>query len=547
VRRYADGKHLSKLKIVAGILGVRLDELRQRDAQRRLRRRLFYGAASLVLASLVAWLVYSEASTRQAAQVQRANTEELLSFMLGDLQRLDPIAGLEDFTYEDMEHALYADQLGFSSLDSEALMSRAIEWREAGNELNWKGKTDAAMEKHMQSRAAIIEVYRRDGKTPRVIFELGQAEFYVGEVYIQKGQLERTRQHWSYYGALTRRLLNAEPKNPVYVMELAYTLLNLGALEQMFAVPDNQKSLTLLQAAVQYSQMALVLDPGNAEYESSLASALEWQSDAWMQVCSLGNALEGRLETESVRRKLLAADPDGINARIDLAYTLSGLSVVQQDIGLNENAVESLREAVAILKTVHGDEPDNESIEWESLYREARLARILTAVGELEQAREIFLRLAGRIGELSRDGELGDQSRVVEARFFDLDQARVMMASGQVEQGEALLRDTVARITDMVRKNPDFRRSLVALVYASFFYWEQFGVQPPGSPELLATLYPEDFKAEACTDADRAARIAVMEGDREKARRMTDYAVGKGYFEAEFIRFCRQYGLCELP
>ena len=227
-----------------------------------------------MLASLVAWLVYTEASTRQAAQAQRANTEDLLSFMLGDLQRLDPIAGLEDFSYEDMEHALYADRLSFSDLDSEALMSRAIEWREAGNELNWEGKIDAAMEKHMQSRAAIIEVYRRDGKTPRVIFELGQAEFYVGELYIQKGQLERARQYWSHYGALTRRLLNAEPKNPVYVMELAYTLLNLGALEQMFAVPDNQKSLTLLQAAGQYSQMALELDPGNADYESSLASAL---------------------------------------------------------------------------------------------------------------------------------------------------------------------------------------------------------------------------------------------------------------------------------
>ena len=547
VRRYADGKHLSKLKIVAGILGVRLDELRQRDAQRRLRRRLFYGAASLVLASLVAWLVYSEASTRQAAQAQRANTEDLLSFMLGDLQRLDPIAGLEDFTYEDMEHALYADRLGFSSLESDALISRAIEWRETGLDLNWEGKTDEALERYMHSRAAIIEVYRRDGKTPRVIFELGQAEYYVGEAYLHKGELERTRQHWSHYGALTRRLLNAEPKNPVYVMELASTLLNLGALEQMFAVPDNQKSLTLLQAAVQYTQMALVLDPDNTENESSLATALEWQSDAWLQVCSLGNALEGRLETESLRRDLLALEPDEASAKISLAFTLSGLSGVQQQIGLNENSIESLREAVAILVDVHRDEPDNEYIEWESLYREARLARIMVEVGALGEAGEIVLRVANRIGELSREGELADQQRVVEGKLFDLDHARLLLATGQVEQGEALLRDTTARIADMVRNYPDFRDSLIALVRASFFYWEQFGTRPPGSSELLATLYPEDFKAEACTDADRAARIAVMEGDREKALRMTDYAVGKGYFEARFIRFCRQYELCELP
>ncbi|MGH8034680.1 MAG: toll/interleukin-1 receptor domain-containing protein, partial [Lysobacterales bacterium] len=33
-RRYADGKALSRLKLVAGILGIRLDDLRRRDAQR---------------------------------------------------------------------------------------------------------------------------------------------------------------------------------------------------------------------------------------------------------------------------------------------------------------------------------------------------------------------------------------------------------------------------------------------------------------------------------------------------------------------------------
>ena len=294
-------------------------------------------------------------------------------------------------------------------------------------------------------------------------------------------------------------------------------------------------------------QMALVLDPGNADNESSLATALEWQSDAWLEVCSLGNALEGRLETESLRRDLLAMEPDEASAKISLAFTLSGLSGVQQQIGLDENAIESLREAVAILGEVHRDEPDNEYIEWEALYREARLARIMVEVGALDEAGDIVLRVADRIGELSREGELADQGQVVEGKLFNLDHARLLLATGQVERGEALLRGTTARVTDMVRNYPDCRRSLIALVWASYFYWEQFGNQPPGSSELLATLYPENFAVQSCSDADLAARIAVMEGDTEKARRMTDYAVGKGYFEARFIRFCRQYDLCELP
>lgn len=547
VRRYADGKHLSKLKILAGILGVRLDELRQRDAQRRMRRRLLYGAAGTVMFLLVAWLMYSETSTRQAAKVQRANTEELLSFMLGDLQRLDPIAGLEDFTFEDMEQAFYADQLGFSDLDSDTLLARAIEWREAGNELNWEGKTDEALERFLQSRAAIIEAYRRDGKTPQIIFELGQAEFYVGEIYILQGELEKTRQHWSHYGALTRRLLNAEPNNPQYVMELAYTLLNLGALEQMFSVPDTDKSLVLMQAAVQYAQMALVLDPGNADFESSLASTLEWQSDAWLQVCSLGQALEGRYETVTIRRNLLELSPEDASMKKNLAFTLSGLSGVEQQIGLHDNAVVSLREAVEILATVRRNEPENEYIEWETLYREARVARLLVAVGELDEAWEIILRLSKRINELSREGAMKDQIRVVESEFFNLDHARLLLARGEIEQGEALLQETTTRLTHMVQKNPEFRDSLVALAKASFDYWEHFGEQPPGSMELLTPLYQEMVEVQACTDADRVARMAVMNGNMELARRMTDYAVEKGYFETRFINFCRRYGLCELP
>ena len=547
VRRYADGKHLSKLKILAGILGVRLDELRQRDAQRRMRRRLLYGAAGTVMFLLVAWLMYSEASTRQAAKAQRANTEELLSFMLGDLQRLDPIAGLEDFTFEDMEQAFYVDQLGFQDLDSDTLLARATEWREAGNELNWEGKTDEALEKFLQSRAAIIEAYRRDGKTPRIVFELGQAEYYVGEIYILQGELEKTRQHWSHYGALTRRLLNAEPNNPVYVMELAYTLLNLGALEQMFSVPDPDKSLVLMQAAVQYAQMALVLDPGNTDFESSLASTLEWQSDAWLQVCSLGQALEGRHETVSIRRKLLELNPDDSTMKTSLAFTLSGLSGVEQQIGLNDNAVESLREAVEILATVLRDEPENEYVEWETLYREARVSRLLLVVGELDEAREIVLRVSERINELSREGELKDQIRVVESEYFNLDHAKLLLARGEIEQGEALLKATTERLAQMVQKFPEFRDSLVALAAASFDYWEHFGEQPPGSAELLTPLYQENVEVRSCTGADRVARMAVMNGDTELARRMTDYAVEKGYFEARFINFCRSYGLCELP
>jgi tetratricopeptide (TPR) repeat protein len=548
VRRYSDGKHLSLLKIIAGLLGIRLDELRRREAHRLLQKRLVWGTATVVLVSVLGWLLYTQAASRAAAQVQRANTEELLSYMLGDLQRLDSVAGVESMVVEQEEHVLQSRQLGLADLDSEALLEKAMEWRKAGLGFNWEGKLDAAMEQFRSSYTALVELHRREGNTDRVLFELGQAEFYVGEVFVQMGEPETTREHWIRYGALTRRLLNREPNNPTYVMELSYTLMNLGALEHVSPVPDTEKSLELLQAGLQYNQMALVLDPGNPEYLDSLPTQQAWLADTWIMKCSLGEALETRQEAADFRRTQAEQDPGSARAQQLLAYALTGLAGVQQQIGLHQEAVASFEEAVSILHTMHDAEPGNEEIESEMLYRESRLARLLISMGDLERAAAIIEPIAGRIAELGGKAENLDLLRSVEAAQSGLDYSRILLAKGETEAGEQVMRSSVSLLAELVREKPGAREGIVALAWAAFAYWEQFGTHPPDAAGLL----PDDFlpgpgAVESCSTANLGARLAVSEGDQASAKQFVDYALSKGYFEADFITFCKRYGLCELP
>ena len=51
VRKWADGKHIARLKLIAGLLGIRLDQLRQRDLQRRRKRQILAGLG--ILATLI--------------------------------------------------------------------------------------------------------------------------------------------------------------------------------------------------------------------------------------------------------------------------------------------------------------------------------------------------------------------------------------------------------------------------------------------------------------------------------------------------------------
>jgi tetratricopeptide (TPR) repeat protein len=97
VRRDADGKQWAKLKIIAGVLGVPYDELRQREATRR-QQRLFAlavaaSAGFLIMASLTAFALISRAEAvdqRQVAIQRTATAERTLDFVKGMFSVADP-------------------------------------------------------------------------------------------------------------------------------------------------------------------------------------------------------------------------------------------------------------------------------------------------------------------------------------------------------------------------------------------------------------------------------------------------------------------------
>ena len=548
LRRYADGKQLALLKIVAGLLGIRLDLLRRRDAQRRFRRRLSWGFVSVALAGLLGWLVYTQVTTQAAAEAQHASTEELLSFMLGDLERLGSTAGQPGLAIDFAVHDERTGSLGLADFADDGLLKQALEWREAGLESSWQGEQEAALESFLDSKAALLELQRREGNTDRVLFELGQAEFYVGEVYAQRGEPEQAREHWVRYGALSRRLLNRDPKNPKYVMELSYTLSNLGALEHIVPVPDTDHALDLMQASVQYNQMAVVLDPENAEYRDTLPTGLAWLADTWLMKCSLGEALEIRQQTVDLQRNLVLESADEADVVLRLAFALSGLAGVQAQIGLIDEASANYNEAIEILQSLHRAEPDNEWLEWQMLFRQSILARHLLSMGEAERAARLVEPLSDRITELADEAKETDPKRAVEALLFAVSRARIEIELGNIAAGRETISQSQDQLAELVREKPEARETVSALAWVTFYYWEQFGAKPAEALELIPEGFlPAPAQVESCRSANLGARFALARGETDDARRYVDYALSKGYFDPGFIDFCRRYELCELP
>ena len=103
-------------------------------------------------------------------------------------------------------------------------------------------------------------------------------------------------------------------------------------------------------------------------------------------------------------------------------------------------------------------------------------------------------------------------------------------------------------VSAQIVAHPGFRDGFTELVIASFEYWREFGVMPGGiaSQQLLEfQSVPDTMKS--CRMAGLGARMAVMNGDDGRASELTGYLLDRGYFKADFVGFCRQYGLCTKP
>ena len=150
LRKQGDGWRLGFLKIVAGIAGVPLDALVQRDAARRIRRVMAVtGGALVALLAMIGMTIYAIQS-RNEAQHQQAEAEGLVEYMLTDLRTELKGVGRLDVMTKVNERAMdyYDDQADLSDMPAESLERRARILHAMGEDDEKRGDLDKALEIH---------------------------------------------------------------------------------------------------------------------------------------------------------------------------------------------------------------------------------------------------------------------------------------------------------------------------------------------------------------------------------------------------------------
>jgi tetratricopeptide (TPR) repeat protein len=376
LRAAGDGPRLGLLKLVAGLAGVGLDALVQRDAARRIRRITWVTAAAVAAMLVMALLTAFALNARAEAQRQRAEAEGLVEFMLTDLRtKLKGVAALSVLTAANQRALDYYQDQDLDGLSAESLERRARILHAMGEDDVRRGDLDHALRRYEEAGDTTSRLLAEDPFDPKRIFAHAQNAFYIGQVALRRRNYDSARRAFQQYKLLADRLIAAAPDDPRGRVELAYAEGNLCTVE-IDSKGNLDTALSYCTSSLHNIQRA-ARGSSDPEIISTLANRYGWLADVYRARGETDQAWHMRKQQEQVVEGMLARDPD--NFEIKEQWLTYQFSTAELEIarGAAKPARERLERALGVVESMIRADPSND--EWSS--RRDRIRRDLALLG----------------------------------------------------------------------------------------------------------------------------------------------------------------------
>jgi tetratricopeptide (TPR) repeat protein len=383
-RADGDSRRLAFLKLVAGMLGVGLDELVQREQTRRHRRMAWLAAASLAGMAVTSTLAVTAFQARNEAREQRREAEGLVAFMLGDLKdKLEPIGRLDALDGVGSRVLAYYSKQDASELTDAALSQRSKALSLMAEVAYSRGDLDVAERLYREAMAGTAEAVRRKPDEPQLIYDHAQNIFWVADIERGRGDAKDAETGMREYKRLADRMVSLGPDNMTWRMEQQNATANLGVLlSEQRRFPE---ATAQFASALQTMAALATANPKNDEYQKSLTEAQSWLADTEKAEGKLDDALALRERHVALLQQLLTRTGD-VEYRQKLVPAERYLAELYWFRGQVPLALQHYQAAIANSTALIALEPDNSR--WKYFESRARLdwARALLSAGKNDDA-----------------------------------------------------------------------------------------------------------------------------------------------------------------
>jgi len=539
-RAFADGKTLAKLKLIAGLLGVRLDELRQRDLKRRRRWQI---AGSLTIVAAVA-LAGVAVTSRIAQHQERAKAEQMANFIVDLGEDLKSELDLESLGRISERAMVYLQDLDPMKLSPDTSIRVGLALRQVGIVNLQQEEFDESLAAFEQSRQLFRDLNQKYPQREDMLFELGQAEFYVGDCLRLRGFVDAAWEPWANYYDVSKTLYDSAPDNPRWLLELSYATGNLLLLRISSGQAVDQEFLDDVEDNVSLAERALAAQPDDSEVLANYSNTLAWAADAQYLACNLAKAGQYREVTLEQAERATANDPSNKDLRRNLAYRHSGMAMVLEDQGNLAEAEQHRLASVDILAELLAMDPSNRMLSIDLAANKRLLANLMAHTGRLESAL-VLLHEAEPDLRPAMPLDHATEVQLEDYALFLLDYAELLARTQERTGSERALEELVEILTELQQRGVVSREKELRPARLRYLWWALRGEDPAASrPALQGAQGEPSGLYRSCYDAETRAMLSIIDGELDKAQSEADYLAGRGYRNPGYLSFCRRHALC---
>ena len=539
-REGKDGKALARLKLLAGLFGLPLDTLRQRDAHRRHKRMLLVTAASVAAMLLAGFLAVQAIVARNAAERRQKQAEDLVDFMLVDLdEKLTKVSRLDLLSAVNDKAMAYFQSLPSADVTDEVRAQKAKALKRAGDIHLEQGQFPQALER-FQAAASISG--RLASAAPRDIkrqIEFADALTYIGMARWNQGDLDGAQRGFDAAQTVLDRARQVQPDNSDVLFQLSIVDNNNGHVAESRGRID--AAIANYRRMLDASQRLAALGPDNTEWQNQLGLAHNNLAKMALLRGDLRAAIDDFRADVDIEAKAADRDPRDNAQRERLLISRATLGRTLALAGELDEASALLRQAVDAAKELQAIEPASTSFQENVGLYSAQLARLLRLRGDpanaadlAAQSSTVFERLVAT-NDPQPDWRRGQAETLAEL-------ATQAAASGDRGKATTLQRNALAILEPQLTENMEDRAVVLATVDARL---RMATLVPPAERDNLARSALVTIEAQTSGHADprlQALRIeSLLLLDREtEARTLAETLLASGYRDAAFMSILRR-------
>jgi len=444
-----DGKTNAKLKLIAGMLDIGFDKLRQREQQRRQRRMVAITALAVLITAITTTLAVVAFRAQRIAEHERNQAEGLIGFMLGNLHTKLEAANRLDILDDVADKAMdYFSALDDSEVTDDSLAERA------------------------------------------------KALQLIGRVREEQGKLPEADRAFAESLQLMRPLVARHPRNAEWRIALAdsYSWLGMVAWDRS----------DLPQALVQFRMAAPLVDGVVREHPEKL----DWLKHLGWLHNNIGHVLEARgllsdAQNEyrtvlQIYRKLVGFAHGDRRYRIELAHAYDNLAGISYSLGDLAAAQDDAAQELTLWQSLAQQDANDNSVQVYLARASAMLASVMQARGQ-GPASVTALENSLDIGNRLLTADSTSTTSIGDVAAYSRNLAHLLRLDGDPARAEQLLRNAVTLYTQLIAKVPDQPA------------WQAYLAESDLESSRLAWKQGDLAKARTRAETARALILAIMQ------------------------------------